>query len=220
MSKANFSAYQFNKPELLRQALTHRSYSAANNERLEFLGDGVLDCVIATLLYQHFPELPEGDLSRLRSHLVKESMLGELARKLDLGSQLRMGEGEIKTEGWKRPSVLADALEALIGAIYLDGGFPAAEGFITELYAESLNKLNPKTLGKDPKTLLQETLQARKIALPQYTVVETSGEAHNQTFCVECVIPSLNIRTQGAGGSRRAAEQEAAHAAYEEITHG
>lgn len=218
MSKPVFSAYLFKKPELLRQALTHRSHGANNNERLEFLGDGVLDCVIATLLYRNFPNLPEGDLSRLRSHLVKESPLSELARKLELGSQLHMGEGEVKTRGWERPSVLADALEALIGAIYLDGGFLAAEGFITELYAESLNKLNPQTLGKDPKTLLQETLQARKIALPQYTVVETSGEAHNQTFCVACVIPSLNIRTQGTGGSRRAAEQEAADAAYREVT--
>lgn len=220
MSKSVFSAYPFKKPELLRQALTHRSYSANNNERLEFLGDGVLDCVIATLLYRHFPDLPEGDLSRLRSHLVKESALSELARGLELGSQLRMGEGEIKTRGCERPSVLADALEALIGAIYLDGGFSAAEDFIGGLYAESLSQLNPKTLGKDPKTLLQETLQARKIALPQYTVVETSGEAHNQTFRVECVIPALDLRTQGAGGSRRAAEQEAAQAAYERINHG
>lgn len=220
MSRLAFSAYSFQKPELLRQALTHRSYGVNNNERLEFLGDGVLDCVIATLLYRNFPNLPEGDLSRLRAHLVKESALSELARKLDLGKQLRVGEGEVKTRGWERPSVLADALEALIGAIYLDGGFPAAEGFITELYAESLNRLDPKTLGKDPKTLLQETLQARKISLPQYAVVETSGEAHNQTFCVECVIPGLDICTRGTGGSRRAAEQEAAHAAYEEITHG
>lgn len=212
--------YTFQQPELLRQALTHRSHSAANNERLEFLGDGVLGCVIASQLYRRFPQTPEGDLSRLRSYLVKESALSELAMRLELGSKLRLGDGEVKSEGWRRPSVLADAVEALIGAVYLDGGFAAAEILIVALYADIFTKLDPKTLGKDPKTLLQEHLQAQKIALPQYTVLSTEGEAHCQTFRVECHIPALNIRTEGEAGNRRAAEQQAALAAYERIQHG
>ena len=211
--------YTFKQPDLLRQALTHRSYSAANNERLEFLGDGVLGCVIAGLLYQRFPHTPEGDLSRLRSHLVKESTLSELATALDIGSKLKLGDGEMKTAGWRRPSVLADAMEALIGAVYLDGGFAAAEALILRLYDGRFGALDPKTLGKDPKTLLQEHLQAQKIALPQYTVLATEGEAHCQTFRVECYIPALNLRTQGEAGNRRAAEQNAAQAAYESIHH-
>lgn len=211
--------YTFKQPDLLRQALTHRSYSAANNERLEFLGDGVLGCVIAGQLYQRFPNTPEGDLSRLRSHLVKESTLSELATKLDIGSKLKLGDGEMKTAGWRRPSVLADAMEALIGAVYLDGGFAAAEALILRLYDGRFGALDPKTLGKDPKTLLQEHLQAQKIALPQYTVLATEGEAHCQTFRVECYIPALNLRTQGEAGNRRAAEQQAAQAAYESIHH-
>jgi len=211
--------YTFKQPDLLRQALTHRSYSAANNERLEFLGDGVLGCIIAGQLYQRFPNTPEGDLSRLRSHLVKESTLSELATALDIGSKLKLGDGEMKTAGWRRPSVLADALEALIGAVYLDGGFAAAEALILRLYDGRFGALDPKTLGKDPKTLLQEHLQAQKIALPQYTVLATEGEAHCQTFRVECYIPALNLRTQGEAGNRRAAEQQAAQAAYESIHH-
>lgn len=212
--------YTFNQPDLLRQALTHRSHSAANNERLEFLGDGVLGCVIASQLYQRFPQTPEGDLSRLRSHLVKESSLSELASGLDIGSHLRLGDGEMKSAGWRRPSVLADALEAIIGAIYLDGGFAAAEAAILRLYTEKFSRLDPKTLGKDPKTLLQEYLQAKKVAVPQYTVLATAGEAHCQTFRVECFIPALDIRTEGEAGNRRAAEQLAAQAAYERIHHG
>ncbi len=212
--------YTFNRPELLQQALTHRSYGAANNERLEFLGDGVLGCVIAGQLYQRFPQTPEGDLSRLRAHLVKESTLSELATALDVGSKLRLGDGEMKTGGWRRPSVLADALEAIIGAVYLDGGFAAAEKLILTLYADRFSALDPKTVGKDPKTLLQEYLQAQKIALPQYAVLATEGEAHCQTFRVECFIPALNLRTEGEGGNRRAAEQLAAQAAYERIHHG
>lgn len=212
--------YHFGRPELLRQALTHRSHSATNNERLEFLGDGVLGCVIASQLYQRFPHTPEGDLSRLRSHLVKESTLSELAIGLDLGSNLKLGDGEMKSGGWRRPSVLADALEAIIGAVYLDGGFTAAEKLILALYADRFSALDPKTVGKDPKTLLQEHLQAQKIALPQYTVLATAGEAHCQTFRVECFIPALDLRTEGEAGNRRAAEQQAAQAAYERIHHG
>ena len=212
--------HEFRIPALLHQALTHRSYSSNNNERLEFLGDSVLNCAIAHHLYQRFPHLPEGDLSRLRAHLVKESSLAELATGLDLGSQLRLGDGEIKSGGAKRPSVLADAVEAIIGAVYLDEGFDAASAVVHRLYAEHFANLDPKNLGKDAKTLLQETLQGRKFTLPQYTVIATQGEAHCQTFRVECVIAELNIRTEGEAGSRRAAEQLAAHAAYEELNIG
>lgn len=211
--------HSFQQPALLRQALTHRSYGSLNNERLEFLGDSVLNCIVAELLYQNFPNLPEGDLSRLRSHLVKEATLSELATALDIGSCLLLGEGELRNGGWRRPSVLADALEAIIGAIFLDAGFAAAETVVRRLYHNRLTGLDPGTLGKDPKTLLQEFLQGRKLALPQYTVLATEGEAHCQTFRVECSIPALGISTQGEGGSRRAAEQLAAQAAYEAATH-
>lgn len=208
----------FSQPGLLQQALTHRSFSARNNERLEFLGDGVLNCVIAHLLYQRFPQLPEGDLSRLRAHLVKESTLSELAIALDLGSHLQLGDGEMKNAGWRRPSMLADALEAVIGATYLDGGFPAAEALVERLYTKLLDNLDPKLVGKDPKTLLQEYLQGRKLGLPEYTVVATEGEAHRQTFRVACSIPALEVRAEGEGSSRRAAEQQAAEQAYRLLT--
>lgn len=211
--------HTFQQPQLLRQALTHRSHGSVNNERLEFLGDSVLNCVVANLLYRHFPRLPEGDLSRLRSHLVKEATLSELASALDLGGNLQLGEGELKSGGWRRPSVLADALEAVIGAVFLDAGFEAAEGVVARLYESRLEGLDPQRLGKDPKTLLQEYLQGRRIALPQYSVLATQGEAHCQIFRVECSIPALGINTQGEGGSRRAAEQLAAQAAYEAAQH-
>lgn len=211
--------HTFGQPAILRQALTHRSYSGVNNERLEFLGDSVLNCAVATMLFQRFPELPEGDLSRLRSHLVKEASLCELAITLELGAYLLLGEGEVRSGGAKRPSVLADALEAIIGAIYLDAGFSAAEKLVAQLYEHRLAGLDPKALGKDPKTLLQEYLQGRKMALPQYTVLATEGEAHCQTFRVECSIPALGLSAQGDGSSRRAAEQLAAQSAYEKIHH-
>lgn len=211
--------HTFNQPSLLRQALTHRSHSGVNNERLEFLGDSVLNCAVATMLFQRFPDLPEGDLSRLRSHLVKEASLCELAIMLELGAYLLLGEGEVRSGGAKRPSVLADALEAIIGAIYLDAGFAAAEKLVAQLYGNRLAGLDPRTLGKDPKTLLQEYLQGRKIALPRYTVLATEGEAHCQTFRVECSIPALGLSAQGDGSSRRAAEQLAAQSAYEKIQH-
>lgn len=207
----------FQKPALLRQALTHRSHAGTNNERLEFLGDSVLNCAIATQLYTQFPHLPEGDLSRIRSHLVREASLNELAISLDLGGFLLLGEGELKSGGMHRPSVLADAVEALIGAVYLDGGFAAAEAMVYRLYDGRLQGLDTKTLGKDPKTLLQECLQGRRIPLPQYKVVSIEGEAHCQSFRVECSIPSLKIHAFGDGSSRRAAEQIAAQAAYEKI---
>jgi ribonuclease-3 len=209
--------YRFSRPELLAQALTHRSHSAPHNERLEFLGDSVLNCVVAAELYGRFDGLPEGDLSRLRAHLVRQEALHQVAQTLGLGDHLRLGEGELKSGGFARPSMLADALEALIGAVFLDGGFAAAQGTIVRLYEPLLAGLDPKTLEKDPKTLLQELLQARKIALPQYSVVATRGAAHSQSFEVECLIPELSVRTTGSGSSRRTAEQEAAMRAFEQI---
>jgi ribonuclease-3 len=207
--------YTFQQPELLRQALTHRSFGSPHNERLEFLGDSILNCVIAYALFQRFPALNEGELSRLRANLVNQQSLYELAQKLNLGDALQLGEGELKSGGFRRPSILGDALEAMIGAVFLDGGFDKTSPVIQSLYAALLQDIDPKNPGKDPKTLLQEYLQSRKMALPQYAVVATAGEAHKQQFRVECFIPELNIRSSGTGSSRRGAEQEAARQAYQ-----
>lgn len=209
--------YIFNRPELLRQALTHRSHSVPHNERLEFLGDSVLNCAVAALIFRHFPDLPEGSLSRVRANLVNQKVLAELAQTLDLGKLIRLGEGELRSGGDRRPSILADALEAVLGAIYLDGGFAQAEKIVASLFASSLQELDARTQGKDPKTLLQEYLQSRRLALPQYAVVATSGEAHQQQFRVECVISKPDIRTLGEGATRRSAEQHAARQAYEQL---
>jgi len=206
--------YRFAQAPLLQQALTHRSHSTPHNERLEFLGDSVLNCCVAHELYQRFGDLKEGELSRVRANLVRQETLAELAQELELGTYLRLGEGELKSGGFRRPSILADGLEALIGAVFLDGGFGAAQGVIRGFYDHLLEHLDAQTLGKDPKTLLQELLQARKFALPLYAVVATQGAAHNQRFQVECRIPQLDIRTPGLGGSRRIAEQEAARLAF------
>jgi len=209
--------YEFKQPLLLQRALTHRSFAAENSERLEFLGDSVLGCVIANHLYTTFPQLSEGELSRLRSNLVREETLAELARQLDLGSQLRLGEGEVKSGGFRRPSILADALEAVFGAVFLDGGFADADEVVLKLYVPYLIKVDILTLGKDAKTLLQEYLQGKRIPLPSYNVVDMTGEAHEQNFQVECAIPSLKISTRGTGTSRRNAEQQAAQAAYQQL---
>ena len=214
-SVAGRSGHQFENPELLRQALTHRSHSASHNERLEFLGDGVLNCVIAAELFRRFPQLAEGDLSRLRASLVNQHCLFEIAHQIDLGAQLRLGEGELKSGGARRPSMLADALEAVIGAVFVDGGFEAARAVVLRLFEQPLSAADPLALGKDAKTQLQEFLQARRVPLPQYAVISTAGEAHEQIFRVECVIPELNIRTEGEGTSRRSAEQAAASRAYD-----
>jgi ribonuclease III len=209
--------YQFKTPALLTQALTHRSFSGNNNERLEFLGDSVLNFIIAHQLYLRFPRLPEGDLSRLRAQLVKESTLSEIAFSLNIGDALKLGEGELKSAGWRRPSILADALEAIIGAIYSDGGFSAAESLVLNLYTEKLASIDPKMIDKDAKSQLQEYLQGKKMDLPEYGVVLIEGEAHAQTFKIECVIEKLNITTVGEGTSRRIAEQQAAQLALEKI---
>jgi len=207
--------HQFSNPALLQQALTHRSHSGTHNERLEFLGDSVLNCVVAALLFESFADIDEGDLSRVRANLVKQQSLFELAQRLELSQFLRLGEGELKSGGFRRPSILADTLEALFGAIYLDAGFDAAKVVIVALYQPVLTSVDPSTLGKDAKTLLQEFLQSKKIALPQYNVVATHGAAHNQEFEIECLVPKLDIQVFGTGGSRRAGEQAAAKLALE-----
>lgn len=210
--------YSFSAPSLLQLAITHRSFSGNNNERLEFLGDGVLNFIVAHQLYHRFAKLPEGDLSRLRAQLVKESSLCEIALTLNLGDYLKLGEGELKSAGWRRPSILADALEAIVGAVYLDGGFVAAETVVLKLFAEKLSTIDPKSIDKDAKSQLQEYLQSKKIELPDYVVVSIEGEAHAQSFKVECVINKLNIKTLGEGTSRRNAEQQAAQLAMEKIS--
>ncbi|PMS35634.1 RNAse III [Trinickia symbiotica] len=209
--------YEFRNAELLRQALTHRSHSASHNERLEFLGDSVLNCAVAALLFQRFGKLDEGDLSRVRANLVKQQSLYEIAQALNIAEGLRLGEGELRSGGFRRPSILADAFEAILGAIFLDGGFEAAQTVIKRLYVPILDHIDPRTLGKDSKTLLQEYLQGHKIALPTYTVVATHGAAHNQQFEVECTVPKLDVKVSGSGASRRAAEQAAAKKALEEV---
>ncbi len=208
--------YRFETPTLLTQALTHRSHGRVHNERLEFLGDSVLNCAVAAMLYNRFGRYDEGDLSRLRSNLVKQQSLYEIAQALALGDVLVLGEGERRSGGLKRPSILADTVEAIVGAVFLDGGFGPAQSVIGRLYEPILKSVDPKTLGKDAKTLLQEYLQGKRIPLPVYEVVATHGAAHSQVFEVECTIPKLGVRVSGSGGSRRAAEQSAAKLALEE----
>jgi ribonuclease III len=207
--------YEFRDGTLLRRALTHRSFSAAHNERLEFLGDSVLNCAVALALYQKFPQLPEGELSRLRASLVSQPALAALAEPLALGKCLALGEGELKSGGAQRPSILSDTLEALLGAVLLDGGFDAARGVIERVFSVPLASISPQSAGKDAKTRLQELLQRQRQPLPLYTVTAIRGEAHEQEFEVECVIAHLNIRCSGRGSSRRRAEQEAARLAFE-----
>ena len=207
--------YQFNDSSLLKRALTHRSYSSDHNERLEFLGDSVLGMVVADMLYRRLQNLPEGDLSRVRANLVKQDTLHQLAVSLGLPDVILLGEGELRSGGQKRPSILADALEALIGAVYLDAGFAVAQALVQRLYQAV--QINPEmdAIGKDPKTELQEWLQGRRLKLPSYRVVATLGAAHKQSFDVECEIPELKRAERGIGGSRRAAEQAAATAMLE-----
>lgn len=207
--------YKFKSGELLQQAVTHRSHGVIHNERLEFLGDSVLNCVVAQLLFLKYARLDEGDLSRLRANLVKQQSLSEIAERLVLSDFLRLGEGEMKSGGFRRPSILADTMEAVFGAVFVDGGFDGAREVIGRLFEPVLKQVDPKTLGKDSKTLLQEYLQAKRLPLPVYKVVETRGAAHNQEFEVECAIAKLDVGVRGSGRSRRGAEQSAAKLALE-----
>lgn len=204
--------HQFADPKLLARALTHRSFSSDHNERIEFLGDSVLNLAVASLLYKQLTELPEGDLSRVRANLVKQDTLHRLAVELGLPDMLRLGEGEARSGGQNRPSMLADALEAVIGAVYLDAGFDKADELVRRLFRNV--EINPQmdAIGKDPKTELQEWLQSRRMSLPDYRVVATLGAAHQQSFDVECEIIELGRAERGIGGSRRASEQAAAAA--------
>ena len=210
--------YRFKDERLARQALTHRSFGAPHNERLEFLGDGVLNCAIADLLYREFPDADEGELSRLRATLVRQEALAQIAASLDLGAQLRLGPGELRSGGHRRESILADALEALIGAIFLDGGFEAARRVIQDLMLARIGELPAAAELKDPKTRLQEYLQARGLALPVYALEEVVGESHNQTFTASCTVAALSLRASGQGASRRRAEQEAARLVLEALS--
>jgi ribonuclease-3 len=209
--------HQFANISLLSRALTHRSFSADHYERLEFLGDSVLGLAISDLLYTRLGSLPEGDLSRVRANLVRQETLHELALKLGLPDVLKLGEGEMRSGGPKRASILADALEAIIGAVYLDAGFNTAQALVHRLF-EAV-EINPhmQAIGKDAKTELQEWLQGRKMKVPVYTVVGTTGAAHKQSFDVECEVLELRLSERGIGGSRRAGEQAAAAAMLQTI---
>lgn len=209
--------YSFSNLALLEQALTHRSHNAHHNERLEFLGDSVLNVAIAAILYERFDAIDEGDLSRLRANLVKQASLADIGQTLGLSPYLRLGEGEMKSGGFRRPSIIADTLEALFGAVFIDAGFDQARAVVTRLYQPVLDSMDHNTLGKDAKTLLQEVLQSRKLALPQYTVIATHGAAHSQQFEVSCAVPSMQISVTASGSSRRAAEQSAAKLVLEAV---
>lgn len=202
--------HAFTNEALLTQALTHRSHGSPHNERLEFLGDAILNCVVAELLFDRFSKFPEGDLSRLRSTLVNQATLAEIATEFGVGDLLLLGEGELKSGGFRRPSILADALEAVFGAIYLDAGFASVRSVLEAIYRERLANLPDAIPGKDPKTALQELLQARRMDTPRYEVVSIGGQAHQQTFVVSCEVPALRLRAEGEGSSRKAAEQDAA----------
>lgn len=210
--------YRFSRPDLIEQALTHRSAGSPNNERLEFLGDSILNCVIAVALFERFGDVREGEMSRLRANLVRQESLHRIACDLDLGGCLRLGEGELKSGGERRPSILADALEAVIGAVYLDGGFAAAQNVVLGLYSEPLAQIDPRQSGKDPKTSLQEWLQGHRFPLPLYELVTIRGEPHAQEFEVECRVSKPPLVTTGVGSSRRAAEQNAAQRAFEDLS--
>ena len=209
--------YTFQQSDLLRLAMTHRSYGSQNNERLEFLGDSILGFVVSDLLYRHYPDVTEGDLSRLRARLVRGESLAEIARELEFGDALLLGAGEMKSGGHRRDSILADSVEAVIGAIYLDSGFEVCEQWLQQLMQSRINALPPIAQLKDPKTRLQEWLQARKQPVPKYEVVKVEGEGHQQRFTVHCQIGEPKMTIEGKGRSRRKAEQEAALQAVEQL---
>ena len=212
------TGYQFRQAGLLEQALTHRSYSRQlNNERLEFLGDSILNLIISNHIYQRFGAADEGDLSRIRASLVKEETLAEVARQIDLGDYIHLGGGELKSGGFRRASILGDALEALIGAIYLDSDYARTETAVLHLYRERLENIDADANLRDPKTRLQEYLQANKNNLPSYQVEQTTGKAHDQVFTVSCKLIDLDMQSNGTGSSRKKAEQLAAQKILDSI---
>lgn len=210
--------YRFSDPGLLQRALTHRSKGAHNYERLEFLGDSILNFVISEHLYDRFEDIQEGTLSRMRADLVRKETLAALARQLDLGTHLILGGGELKSGGFNRDSILSDVLEAIIGAIYRDGGMDAARGFVLHIYRDRLDEVHPSRVLKDAKTRLQELLQKQSLDVPVYELLEVTGEPHNQHFLVECRAAGLGQPVRGEGNTRRIAEQEAAAKAYALLT--
>ncbi len=212
--------YTFKETELLNLALTHRSANGKHNERLEFLGDSILSFVIADELYRRFPKVNEGDMSRMRATLVRGNTLAELGREFDLGDYLKLGPGELKSGGFRRDSILADAVEAIIGAIYLDSDLETARSIVLEWYHGRLEEIKPGASQKDPKTRLQEFLQGRRKPLPVYTVTNIKGEAHNQEFTVACEVAGMDTPVIGKGTSRRKAAQAAAETALEQLTNG
>lgn len=209
--------HTFVNDDLLKRAITHRSAGSRHNERLEFLGDSILSLVIAEALFHRFPDVSEGDMSRMRATLVREKTLAELAREFDLGEYLILGPGELKSGGFRRESILADTVEALIGAIYLDVGMEPVRGLLLAWYASRLDEIRPGADQKDPKTRLQELLQGKRKPLPSYVVIKVKGEAHNQEFTVQCEIEGLDVTVVGVGSSRRKAEQAAAEKALEQL---
>lgn len=213
----NRIGYRFVDRTLLSLALTHRSYAKPHNERLEFLGDSVLNFLVAKRIYEDFPDMREGEMSRLRANLVRQDTLHRLAEGFGLGGFLLLGEGELRSGGAERPSILADALEAIVAAVLLDGGMAAAGGLVARLYAPLLRQAGSSDPTKDPKTMLQEALQARRLALPRYELRDTRGASHAQEFQVDCVVEALGLRCIGIGSSRRAAEQQAARSALEQL---
>ncbi len=205
------TGYRFRQTQLLEQALTHRSFSRShNNERLEFLGDSILNLVISNYIFGQFGDASEGELSRIRAALVNESCLAQVAREIDLGDLIKLGSGELKSGGFRRDSILSDALEAVIGAIYLDSGYSQAEQAVLHLYRQRLREIDPGAINKDPKTRLQELLQGRGMRLPVYRVIETRGKSHDQVFTVSCGVADLDLKSEGKGPSRKKAEQQAA----------
>ena len=218
MPLSHLLEYTFENEALLAEALTHRSAASVNNERLEFLGDGILNFVIAASLFEQYADLNEGDLSRLRASLVNKDSLADIAKMLELGQYIKLGSGELKSGGRRRDSILADAVEAIFGAVYIDSGFDTCRNLILRLYAEKLQNIPDVQTLKDPKTSLQELLQSRRYPIPAYTVLEITGKAHNQVFKVECSIEGLDCVTTAQGLSRRKAEQAAAKLAIEEVS--
>ena len=212
------TGYQFRQQDLLEQALTHRSYSRSiNNERLEFLGDSILNLIISNHIYLRFTDADEGDLSRLRASLVKKETLAQVAMGIGLGDHIHLGGGELKSGGYRRASILSDALEAIIGAVYLDSDYEQAETTVLRLFEAQLQGIDESANLRDPKTQLQEYLQAHKKNLPRYQVEQTSGQSHNQFFTVSCKISDLDLQTEGKGSSRKKAEQQAAQKVLDQL---